>query len=127
MGSGGLRLISLPESGGLLPIVRGSQGGIHVVVGAWVRDLPLEMELAYELRDAEDSSPVGLSTVLELTPSLFSADGSRYQRHPDLLVLDNEMADVTPFVGRAVYLQGRARAGSEEACDSRLVTLTDPG
>ena len=126
VGSGGSRLVRLPESGGELPIVRGSQGGIHVVVGAWVQELPLEMDLTYRLLDARTSDLVGEPTTLRLTPSLFRPDGARHQRHPDLLVLDDESADVAPFVGRTVRLTAEARTTTERACDSREVTLVDP-
>ena len=127
VGAGGSRLRALPESGGALPIVRGAQGGIHVVVGVWVRGLPLEMALTYRLEDPATGERVGELTAVALTPGLFSADGARYQRHPDLLVLNNEAPDVTRFAGRTVLLRAEARAGTVVACDERMVTLIDPG
>lgn len=127
VGAGGSRLIALPESGGELPIVRGSQGGIHVVVGAWVRDLPLELDLTYRLVDTDDGAPIGEVTSLHLTPSLFRPDGDRQQRHPDLLILNNEMPNVSEFVGRTAVLRAEVRTSAERACDARQVTLVDPG
>lgn len=126
VGSGGSRLIALPETGGELPIVRGSQGGIHVVVGAWVRDLPLEMELTYRLEDPVTGETLGEPTTLRLTPSLFRPDGARQQRHPDLIVLSNESPDVTGLAGRAVLLSAEARTAAERACDLRRVVLVAP-
>ncbi len=126
VGAGGSRLIALPESGGELPIVLGSQGGIHVVVGAWVRDLPLEMDLTYRLEDPVTAATIGEPTTLHLTPSLFRPDGARQQRHPDLLVLNNESPDVTELAGRSALLVAEARTAAARACDLRQVVLVAP-
>jgi hypothetical protein len=127
VGVGGSRLRPLPAEGGELPIVRGAQGGIHVVVGVWVRDLDLDLELRYRLEDASGAL-VGEETVLpELTPGLFSPDGARYQRHPDLVVLDNDAPRVDDFAGRTLTLRAEARSrDGSHACDARQVVLTDP-
>lgn len=125
VGAGGARLTSLPETGGQLPIVHGAQGGIHVLVGVWVRDLPLEMDLTYRLVDPSDDAPVGQTTALHLTPGLFSVDGARYQRNPDLVVLDNAHSDVTGFAGRTVRLEVEADTSAGRSCDVRSVTLVD--
>lgn len=126
VGYGGSRLRALPPTGGELAIVRGAQGGIHVLVGAWVEDMDLELELRYRLEDAADGSPVGVETVLRLTPPLFSPDGSRYVRHPDLVILDNEMPRVEDYVGRTVLLQAEAiSVDGSHACDVREVTLVE--
>jgi hypothetical protein len=125
VGAGGARLTALPLRGGELPIVHGPQGGIHVVVGLWVRDLPLEMDVTYRLRDAADGSLVGTETTLHLTPGFFAVDGARYERHPDLVVLDGSSADVTPFAGRSVILRAEARTAAGTACDARAATLVD--
>ncbi len=125
VGAGGARLVPLPREGGELPIVHGPQGGIHVVVGFWVRDLPLEMDAAYRLEDPTDASEVGTGTMLHLTPSLLRPDGARYERHPDLIVLNNESADVSPFAGRVLDLQAEVWTTAGHACDTRTVTLVD--
>jgi hypothetical protein len=125
VGRGGSRLIALPSTGGELPIVLGSQGGIHVLVGAWVRDMSLNLQLRYWLIDPADGSQVGETTDLLLRPSLFSPDGARYERHPDLLILDNEVPDVESFEGRAVELNAEAISeDGSHACDTREATLT---
>lgn len=124
VGTGQSRLLALPEEGGELEIVRGPQGGIHLLVGAWVRDLPLEMTLRYYLEAGER---VGEETVLELSPSYFAADGARYRRHPDLLILDNLSADVEPFAGRIVRIHVEARTADDASCDVRSAMIVDPG
>jgi hypothetical protein len=126
VGSGGSRLRALPETGGELPIVRGAQGGIHVIVGFWLRDLPLEVEARYWLADPASGERVGSETVVTLTPSLFSADGARYLRHPDLVVLNNEAPDIAAFAGRTVELHATAAAAEDAGCDVRTVILLAP-
>ena len=122
---GGLRAMALPSTGGELPIVLGSQGGIHVVVAAWVRDMDLEMTLRYRLEDA--GGLVGEETVLPLRAALFAPDGARYVRHPDLVVLDNETPRVEDFAGRTVDLVAEAvSVDGSHACDRRSVTLLRP-
>ena len=93
----------LPVDGGELDIVRGSQGGIHVVVAAWVRDMDLDMTLRYRLEDAA-GAVVGEPTEIRLRAALFAPDGARFVRHPDLLILDNEMPRVEDFAGLEVDL-----------------------
>ncbi len=126
VGAGGSRLTRLPETGGELPIVHGSQGGIHVVVGVWVRELPLELDLTYRLVDPSTDELVGTPTSLHLTPGLFQPDGARQQRHPDLVILNNEAPDVGAFAGRTVLLTAEVAASGAHACDTREVTLVDP-
>ncbi|MGE0785764.1 MAG: hypothetical protein AB7S26_08750 [Sandaracinaceae bacterium] len=118
------RLSSIPSEGGELTIVRGAQGGIHVLVGAWVSDVDLELSLGYRLTDPETSETLGIPTQLELRPELFDRTGPRPERGPDLLVLDNSAQPVAMFAGRAVSLEAetRSRDGSH-ACDRRTVTL----
>jgi len=127
VGRGGSRLRALPSSGGELPIVVGAQGGIHVVVGAWVRGLDLDMVMTYRLEDPADGSRVGDETSVPLSAGLFAPDGDRYARHPDLIVLDNDTPRVDDFVERRVLLRVEARSNDgAHACDSREVTLTSP-
>ncbi|HJL20269.1 MAG TPA: hypothetical protein RMH99_31670 [Sandaracinaceae bacterium LLY-WYZ-13_1] len=125
VGAGGSRLRALSERGGELSIIRGAQGGIHVVVGAWVADMDLELELRYRLTDA--GTPVGDETVRDLAPGLFAPDGDRWVRHPDLVVLDDDEPRVDDFAGRRLTLEVEARSvDGSHACDRREVTLVDP-
>jgi hypothetical protein len=126
VGSGGSRLRALPETGGELPIVLGAQGGIHVVVGFWLRELPLDVTARYWLEDPASGELVGTETVLVLGPSFFAPDGARYVRHPDLLVLNNEAPDVAAFAGRTVELHVSATSGSAGSCDARTAVLAAP-
>jgi len=126
VGQGGSRLRALPAEGGELDIVRGSQGGIHVLVGAWVQGMDLEMTLRYRLE--EGGEPVGIETEVPLRPALFAPSGERFVRHPDLVVLDNDSPDTSGFVGRTVELTAEALSvDGSHACDTRVVTLADPG
>lgn len=123
---GGSRALALPPEGGELPIVLGSQGGIHVVVGAWVEDMDLDLALSYRLEEL-DGSLVVPATELELGPSLFRPDGDRHLRNPDLVVLDDQAARVEDFAGRLLDLVAEARSvDGSHACDRRRVTLTPP-
>lgn len=125
VGVGGSRLSPLAD-GDPLPIVRGAQGGIHVVIGAWVRDMAIDdVRLRYWLEDP-DGARIGFETTLELGPAFFSpATGGGYQRHPDLVVLNHEMANVDDFAGRPAVLRAEARAtDGTHACDARDVVLT---
>lgn len=126
VGEGGARWSPLPESGGELEIVRGAQGGIHVLVGFTAREMDLNLSAHYELNDATmGGATVGTPTDLELRPTLFSPDGSGGSvRNPDLVILDNEMPSFERFVGRTLSLSVRvvSRDGSH-ACDARTVTL----
>jgi len=127
VGRGGSRLRALPPEGGELPIVVGAQGGIHVVVGAWVRGVDLEMELTYRLEDPEDGSRIGDETRVPLSPGLFAPDGDRFARHPDLIVLDNDTPRVDDFAERVVLLRAEGRSsGGAHVCDDRQVTLRAP-
>lgn len=134
VGRGGSRLYDLPE-GGDLPIVLGSQGGIHVLVGFRVRDMALTMAVTYRLVDEADGSVVGTPTELSLRPSLFSTSGGEIVRNPDLIVLDDESPRLEAFAGRRLRLELDAQSSDpwpadggrgSHACDSRLVTLTAP-
>ena len=128
VGEGGARWSPLPASGGEMEIVRGAQGGIHVLVGFTARDMDLNMTAHYELNDpAMDGATVGIPTDLELRPTLFSADGSGGSiRNPDLVILDNEMPSFERFVGRELRLSVRAVSGDgTRACDVRTVTLVN--
>lgn len=127
VGRGGSRLRALPPSGGELPIVVGAQGGIHVVVGAWVRGLDLDMVMSYRLEAPADGSRIGDETVVPLSAGLFAPDGDRYARHPDLIVLDNDTPRIDDFAERRVLLRVEARSNDgAHACDVREVTLTSP-
>ena len=124
--SGGLRPMRLPASGASLDIVRGSQGGIHVVVAAWVRDMDLAMTMTYRLED-ELMGLVGTETSVRLRSALFAPDGERFVRHPDLLILDNDVPRVEDFAGRTLELVVEAVSDDgSHACDRRTVTLVDP-
>ncbi|MEZ4340139.1 MAG: hypothetical protein R3B82_26250 [Sandaracinaceae bacterium] len=126
VGRGGSRLRSLPATGGELDIVRGSQGGIHVVVGAWVEGMDLEMTMTYRLE--EDGEVIGTPTSVPLRDALFVPAGTRWVRHPDLVVLDNLSPSVERFAGHTVDLTVEAvSVDGSHACDTRSVTLTDPG
>lgn len=128
VGRGGSRLIALLPEGDEVAIVVGAQGGVHLVVGAWVADMDLEMTLQYTLEDAVTGEEVAAPTVVELRPSLFSpATGGRFARHPDLLVLDNDLPRVEDFAGRVVDLGAEAvSVDGSHACDARRVTLVAP-
>ncbi len=127
VGRGGSRLRSLPRTGGEVDIIRGAQGGIHVVVGAWVSaDVDLDLTMRYQLVEA--GSLLGTETSVELRPALFAVDGARFVRHPDLIVLDGFSPSVDRFVGRTADLEVELwSADGTRACDSRTVTLVDPG
>ncbi|MCB9591374.1 MAG: hypothetical protein H6719_01470 [Sandaracinaceae bacterium] len=126
VGRGGSRIRSLPPSGGELDIVRGSQGGIHVLVGAWVEGMDLDLTLSYRLEEAGEL--VGAPSEIPLRAALFAPAGERYVRHPDLIVLDNFSPSVDQYVGRTVDLTAEAvSADGSHACDTRSVVLTDPG
>lgn len=125
VGQGGSRLRALPPEGGELDIVRGSQGGIHVVVGAWVEGMDLELTMRYRLEEA--GALVGTPTEVPLRAALFAPAAERYVRHPDLVVLDNFSPSVERFVGRTVELTVEAvSTDGSHACDTRSVTLVDP-
>lgn len=119
----GSELRPLPLEGGELPIVRGPQGGIHVLVGVWVDGLDLDLNLTYRLRDPDTGERIGIETTLSLRPSLFDREGPRPIRSPDLLILDDSAAPVEEYAGRRAWLEAEARAGDDIACDSRGVTL----
>ena len=123
---GGSRALALSPEGGELPIVLGSQGGIHVVVAAWVEDMDLDLDLSYRLEDL-DGALVVPATELDLGPSLFRPDGDRHLRNPDLVVLDDQAARVEDFAGQVLALVAEARSvDGSHACDRRQVTLTPP-
>jgi hypothetical protein len=126
LGQGGSRLRDLPATGAELQIVRGSQGGIHVLVGFRVRDMELEMIAVYRLVDPDRGETVGLETVRELRSALFTTDGTDTIRNPDLVVLDDGSDDFTRFVGRPLRLELEARSVGSHACDAREVTLLAP-
>lgn len=121
----GARLVALPRDGGELPIVRGPQGGIHVLTGVWVDAEQLELSLDYRLTDPTDGTVVGEPTTLDLTPSLFDRSGARPARFPDLVILDGSSAPVELFAGLPVVLEAQARwPDGSLSCDARSVTLT---
>ncbi len=123
---GGSRLYDLPPSGGELPIVLGSQGGIHVLVGFRVWDMDLGMDITYRLVDPETEAVVGTPTALSLRPTLFTNDGTSTIRNPDLVVLNNEEPRVEDFAGRTVRLELEARSADSHACDARTARLVAP-
>ncbi len=122
-GSGG-RFVALPASGGVLDIVVGAQGGIHVLVGFRLRDLPLELTATYRLRDPATGLEVVAPTVRALRPGLYRADATGVVRVDDLLVLDNDVPRVADFSGREFSLEVEVLTASAVcAHDARLVTL----
>lgn len=122
-GSGG-RFIALPTSGGELDIVRGAQGGIHVLVGFRVHDVPLELRATYRLRDALTGSEFAPPTLRMLGPGLYRSDASGVVRVDDLIVLDNDSPRVEDFAGRMVRVELEVLTSTGVcAVDSRLVTL----
>lgn len=125
LGEGGSTLIPLPPEGGALEIVRGAQGGIHVLVGFRVWDMELDMTVRYELTDPETGERIGSPTDRALRPSLFTLEGADRVRNPDLVILDNETPRVEDFVGRVAILTLDAVSESSHACDTRRVTLID--
>ena len=125
VGRGGSRLRTLPAEGGDLEIVQGAQGGVHVIVGAWVQDVDLEMTMRYRLE--QDGVLVGTETVVELRAALFAPSGERFVRHPDLIVLDNDRPAIEDFADREVDLMVQIQSvDGTNACDSRRVTLRAP-
>ena len=125
LAQGGSRLRNLAD-GADLPIVRGSQGGIHVLLGFRVRDMELTMNAVYQLRDSETGELVGTPTERALRPTLFSTEGTDTVRNPDLVVLDNGSDDTTDFDGRAVRVELSAVSAGSHACDAREVILRAP-
>ena len=126
LGSGGARLVPLPETGGELTIVHGAQGGIHVLVGCWVRDIDLSMDLTYRLEDAVDGAPVGEPTTLRLRAALFRPAGGRNERGPDLIILNNEAAPVELYRDREVIAVAEARSDDGSfVCDRRRVRIVE--
>jgi len=122
-GSGG-RFIALPTSGGELSIVRGAQGGIHVLVGFRVHDVPLELHATYRLRDPVTGAEVAPPTLRMLGPGLYRTDASGVVRVDDLIVLDNDSPRVEDFAGRMFLVEVEVLTSSGVcAIDTRLVTL----
>jgi len=122
-GSGG-RFIALPASGGELNIVRGAQGGIHVLVGFRVHDVPLELRATYRLRDPVTGAEVAPPTLRMLGPGLYRTDASGVVRVDDLIVLDNDSPRVEDFAGRMFLVEVEVLTSSGVcAIDTRLVTL----
>lgn len=126
VGEGGSRLRPLPEVGGELPIVRGAQGGIHVLVGFSVEAMDLTMEAEYRLENAETGESLGESTALTLRPGLFSSQSGQAIRNPDLLILDPEAPSIERYAGLSAILHLEARDATSHACDQRQVTLSPP-
>lgn len=119
------RLETLPPEGGDLPIIRGPQGGIHVLVGCWVDEADLDLTLEYRLRDEATEAEVGLPTRLSLRPSSFDRTGRRPERSPDLLILDDAADPVGDYAGRRVWLEAEVwTGGGSHLCDRRTATLT---
>jgi hypothetical protein len=121
-GSGG-RFVRLPREGGELPIVRGSQGGIHVLVGFRPRAMPLTLTATYRLVDPATGEALGSPTVRLLSPGLYRVDAEGPARIDDLLVLDPDAPRVADFTGREARLEVEAVAVGACAHDTRLVTL----
>jgi hypothetical protein len=122
-GSGG-RFLALPSAGGSLDIVRGAQGGIHLLVGFRLRDFPLELSATYHLRDIATGRDVVVPTVRALRPGLYRSDATGVTRVDDLLVLDNDSPRVEDFAGRDFSLEVEL-LGDAGLCarDARRVTL----
>jgi hypothetical protein len=121
-GSGG-RFVRLPREGGELPVVRGSQGGIHVLVGFRPRAMPLTVTATYRLVDPATGAILGNPTVRMLGPGLYRVDAEGPARIDDLLVLDPDEPRVADFAGRAARLEVEVVAASACGRDVRLVTL----
>lgn len=122
-GSGG-RFVALPRTGGELDIVLGPQGGIHVLVGFRLTDLPLELTATYRLRDPATGADVAPPTLRALGPGLYRSDATGLVRVDDLIVLDNDVPRVEDFAGRELSLELEVVTASGLcAGDQRLVTL----
>ena len=126
VGAGGSAFSALPDRGADIGIVRGPQGGIHVLVAFRASGLDLNMDVVYRLWDAEAGIVVGSPTALTLRPGLFRREGALAVRNPDLIVLDGSSPDPTPFDGRVLRLEVEAIAADAHACDARVVTLRAP-
>ena len=122
-GSGG-RFVPLAAVGATLDIVRGPQGGIHLVVGFRIHDLPLDLSATYRLRDAVSGVEAAPPVARILTPGLYRADGPGWVRVDDLLVLDADSPRVEDFAGRTFALELEVVTTTGVcARDSHLVTL----
>lgn len=122
-GSGG-RFIALPRVGGVLPIVRGSQGGIHVLVGFRPHAMPLTVTATYRLVDEATGEVLGEPVVRALGPGLYRVDAEGPARIDDLLVLDPDEPRVADFSGREASLDVLVVTPSGTcARDARLITL----
>jgi len=127
VGTGAIGFVPLPAAGGSLDIVRGAQGGIHVLVGFRASGIDLHMTARYSLLDASSDDVVGVAPYeIALGPSAFRIDddGEGIVRLGDLLVLDWLEARVADFDGRGVRLEVEAfSADGSYACDVRSATL----
>jgi hypothetical protein len=124
VGSSGGRFIALPRSGGELPIVRGSQGGIHVLVGFRPRAMPLTVTATYRLVDEATGELLGEPVVRALGPGLYRVDAEGPARIDDLLVLDPDEPRVADFSGREGSLEVLVVTPTGDcARDTRRVTL----
>jgi hypothetical protein len=98
-----------------------------VLVGFRTVGLPLEMDVAYELRDPSTGTRLGEAlTELHLRPGHFSRTADEAVRNPDLLVLDNMMDRVDDFAGLGAELSLVATTSAGTACDVRAVMLAAP-
>jgi len=125
-GTGTTRFSPFAATGGELEIVRGAQGGIHVLVAFRPIAMDLRITVDYSLREASSEAEVAPTIARSLDPSGFTRDADGYVRLGDLLVLDWLVPRVEDFVGRAVRLRVDARsADGSHACPEALVTLVD--
>lgn len=125
-GTGTTRFRPLAATGGELEIVRGAQGGIHVLVGFRPIAMDLRTTAIYSLLEQSTDAEVAPSVARSLDPSGFTRDADGYVRLGDLLVLDNMVPRVEDFVGRTVRLHVEVTsADGSHACPEAVVLLVD--
>jgi len=125
-GTGTARFEPLPATGGELEIVRGAQGGIHVLVGFRPIDTELTVSVVYSLHELGRETEIALPVSRALNPGGFTRDATGYVRLNDLLVLDNMTPRVEDFVGRSGTLRVElASVDGTHACPEVDVTLVD--
>lgn len=125
-GTGTTRFAPFFATGGELEIVRGAQGGIHVLVGFRPVGMDLRITVVYALLEQGTEVEVAPAITRSLDPSGYTRDADGYMRLGDLLVLDNMVPRVEDFVGRTVRLRlDVVSADGSHACPESVVTLVD--